>query len=317
VHIPATQIWSSHGLVFSPDSTSPWSRTHAQVPTICHLDGEDALVVYASRDEANRSRIGGLRMSCASHAVSAAFTEPLLDLGRLGAFDDAGVMPASLVRTDAGLYLYYIGWNRCVDVPYRNAIGLAVSHDEGQTFNRISEGPIMDRNRFEPFFCGTSCVRKLGDRWINWYLSCTGWTLIDGKAEARYDIKKATSVNGIDWDQRGNVAIACRDASEAIASASVHILEGTYHMWYCFRSTRDYRDGGAGAYRVGYARSDDGEHWQRNDDAVALHDANDPAETEAAYPAVYEWQGSLYMLYNGRSFGRDGFKIAQLALTDD
>jgi hypothetical protein len=37
-------------------------------------------------------------------------TRPTLDIGRLGAFDDAGGMPSCLVEADGRLYLYYTGW---------------------------------------------------------------------------------------------------------------------------------------------------------------------------------------------------------------
>ena len=37
-------------------------------------------------------------------------------------------------------------------VSYRLAIGLAVSEDGGQTYRRYSSGPLLDRDRDEPFF---------------------------------------------------------------------------------------------------------------------------------------------------------------------
>src|SRR5207302_5093015 len=66
---------------------------------------------------------------------------PVLSLGSLGAFDDSGSMPSCLVRHQGKLYLFYIGWNQGVTVPYRNAIGLAVSGDGGLSFERAFEGP--------------------------------------------------------------------------------------------------------------------------------------------------------------------------------
>ena len=101
-------------------------------------------------------------------------------------------MPSSLVQSEGILYLYYVGWNRRVDVPYHNAVGLAVSHDEGRSFQRVFSGPVLDRTEAEPYFCGTTCVRKLHDQWLCWYMSCNGWSIVDGVAEANYDIKLAT-----------------------------------------------------------------------------------------------------------------------------
>ena len=101
---------------------------------------------------------------------------PVLDLGRLGTFDDCGVMPSWILDSDGKKYLYYIGWTVRNTIPYHNSIGLAISRDGGRTFERFSEGPLFGETYLEPFFTGTSCVLVERGIWKNWYLSCTGWT---------------------------------------------------------------------------------------------------------------------------------------------
>ena len=41
------------------------------------------------------------------------------------------------------IYGYYTGWSRLETVPYTMAIGLAISSDKGETFQKISDGPIL------------------------------------------------------------------------------------------------------------------------------------------------------------------------------
>ena len=78
-------------------------------------------------------------------------TSPLFQPGDLGTFDDDGVMPCSAVDLGRGVIrLYYVGWNRGVTVSYRNSIGVAVSHDGGARFERMYEGPVIDRSFREP-----------------------------------------------------------------------------------------------------------------------------------------------------------------------
>ena len=60
-------------------------------------------------------------------------------------------------------------------VSYRLSIGLAVSEDGGHTYRRYSSGPLLDRDRDEPFFNTAPCVVRERDRWRMWYGSCTGW----------------------------------------------------------------------------------------------------------------------------------------------
>jgi len=52
-------------------------------------------------------------------------------------------MPSWLVTNGSEVRLYYIGWNVAGTVPHRLAIGLAVSHDGGETFQRHSKGPLL------------------------------------------------------------------------------------------------------------------------------------------------------------------------------
>ena len=86
----------------------------------------------------------------------------MLDLGRLGTFDDCGVMPSWILNHDGKKYLYYIGWTVRTTIPYHNSIGLAISTDGGRTFERFSEGPLIGETYSEPFYCrqAAACSSK-------------------------------------------------------------------------------------------------------------------------------------------------------------
>ena len=74
-------------------------------------------------------------------------TQPVLDVGRPGTFDEHGVTPLSVVRLDDGrLRLYYAGWQRGVGVRYFLFTGAAESDDDGASFRASSEAPVLDRS---------------------------------------------------------------------------------------------------------------------------------------------------------------------------
>ena len=50
------------------------------------------------------------------------------------------MMPACAIEHRGRVLLYYSGWNRGVTVPYRNAVGIAVSDDDGDTFRAPVRG---------------------------------------------------------------------------------------------------------------------------------------------------------------------------------
>src|SRR5262249_43495291 len=130
--------------------------------------------------------------------------KPVLSLGRVGSFDDSGAMPSCIVNHDGRKYLLYIGWNRGVTVPYPNAIRPAVSMDEGVTFERVFEGPIVDRTRFEPYFCASPFALIDNGVWKLWYASVTGFAEVDGRPEPVYQVKYAESPDGCEW-RRDNI----------------------------------------------------------------------------------------------------------------
>ena len=238
------------------------------------------------------------------------FEEPVLDLGKLGCFDDCGVMPSSLVASGDRIYLYYLGYNTRRTVLHSNALGLAVSEDGGDTFSRMYEGPIVDRTPEEPYFALTCDVLREDDGWQMWYTSGTGWEVIRGRPEQQYHIKHARSEDGIRWIQKNHSCILPQAPLEAIGRPTVLFDDDRYQMWYVYRQSHDYRDG-AGSYRIGYAESADGLDWERMDERVGLDKSEAGWDsTMLSYAYADRLDGRRILLYNGNGFGETGFGLA-------
>jgi hypothetical protein len=237
---------------------------------------------------------------------------PVLSLGEPGTFDDSGVMPSWLVENGDELWLYYIGWNVSSTVPYRLSIGLSISRDGGATFGRHSQGPVLDRNVYEPYFVTTPCVFRGRDLWRMWYVSCTGWSEIGGRLEPAYHVKYAESRDGIAWETTG---ISCIDLGDeyAVARPCVFRSGDGYAMLYSYRSLLNYRSDLTSAYRLGYAESADGISWERKDEKAGIDRSTSGWDSEMVeYCGVHQHEGDTYLLYNGNGFGRSGFGMARL-----
>jgi hypothetical protein len=283
-------------------------RHHAQIPTP-RLVSEDGLRIYfATRDDQGRSRIGLVEVDPDEPAtVQTLHDSPILDLGRPGTFDDSGVMPSSLVDAGGQLHLYYVGWTRGVSVPYRNAIGLAISTDGGSTFTRAFEGPVVDRDRNEPFSTLTCFVLRESGISRMWYTSTTDWVDVRGRFEPVYVIKYAESEDGVAWRRENVTCITPRSPLEANGRPWVLRDGDTYRMWYSHRGIVGYRDDPNESYRIGYAESTDGVGWQRKDEVVGIEPSESGWDSEMiAYPSVYEHRGTKHLLYNGNGFGASG-----------
>lgn len=308
--------WIKKGLIFVPDGNFSWSQSHAQVPVAYYHPEQNFIrIYYSTRNMDNKSVPSFIDVDADNpETVLYVNPKPILDLGPLGAFDDSGVMPSWITQVEGKKYLYYIGWNVRNTVPYHNSVGLAISEDNGLTFKKFSIGPLWERNYKEPYFSASTCVLKEGRKWKAWYLSCTEYRLINGKAEPRYHIKYAESENGIDWKREGIIAIDYKTDEEAgIVKASVIKDKDAYRMWYSYRNFNNYRTDRLNSYKIGYALSFDGMLWERRDSETGIEVSESGWDSQMiCYPHVVDVNGRRLMFYNGNTFGKTGIGYAEL-----
>jgi hypothetical protein len=238
---------------------------------------------------------------------------PILPLGGLGEFDEFGVYPVSAIRHEGEVRAYYAGWTRCESVPFNTAIGLALSRDGGETFEKQGRGPILSYSPDEPFVLSGPKIRRFGGVWRLFYIAGRKWKLVDGRAEPVYKIRMATSPDGLAWTRLGRDLLPSRvEEDEAQASPDVIFSGGKYHMFFCYRYSTGFR-GRERGYRIGYASSVDLIEWTRDDAKAGLDVSADGWDSEmVSYPHVFELDGRVYMAYLGNQVGRHGFGLAQL-----
>src|SRR2546425_6230694 len=235
--------WLKGGLIFSPHGVSGWMKSHAQVPTPLACDGF-IRIYFSSRPERSMSLPAFVELDAENPAkIRRVHRESILPLGLPGTFDEHGIMPSCAVRNGDVVLLYYSGWSRSVSVPYQNFTGLAISRDGGESFSKVSEGPILGKSFHDPYSATSPFVLNEGGRWHMWYCSGTGWLEIAGKCEHTYDIKYARSDDGITWTPLGKVAVGQRTKYEALTRPFVLKRGSGYHMWFCYRGSNDFRDG--------------------------------------------------------------------------
>ena len=302
------------GLIYQPRRVNGLGGSHAQVPTVL-LRTEELRIFYADRDDDGKSFTTFIDVSRRDPTrVIREHHKPILPRGALGTFDDDGMMPSCFVRHEGILRLYYSGWNRGVTVPYRNSVGIAVSSDDGETFSRLYEGPVLDRTPTEPHIAVTPSILIENGLWRMWYISGSRWVEVKGRLEPVYHIKYADSVDGISWRRPNQICIPPQHDLEAYSHPTVLKHRGLYHMWFCSRHSIDYRDG-AGSYRIGYASSRDGIHWMRDDAAHGVPTGDTGwDDSMTCYPFVIEFDDGIHLFYNGNGFGRTGIGYAQLEL---
>jgi len=242
----------------------------------------------------------------------------VLEDGKLGCYDEHGIFPFSPLQTDDRLLGYISGWSRRVSVSIETGIGIAESFDNGNTFVRLGDGPFLSSSLHEPFLVMDGFVRKYDNQFHIWYIYGTEWRFAkEGKEPDRtYKIGHAVSVDGINWKKEGRQIIADKFDSECQALPTVLKIGQKYHMYFCYRHTFDFRADKEKSYRLGYAYSDDLVNWERRDDLAGITVSDEGWDSEMmCYPNLCQVENEVYLLYNGNSFGKFGFGVAQL-LTD-
>lgn len=304
-------LWNKLGLVYGPDGTMPWAKSHAMIPTPVRLNQDVIRVFVTFCDAKGIGRPGYVDVSAKNPLnVLGVSQQPLLDLGMPGTFDENGMLTCGVTDLGNGkMYMYYVGFELGTKIRYRLLTGLAISEDGGNTFARFSPTPVLERSATEIYFrCGPYCLYG-PQRYRLWYVAGSAWIDLDGKSMPVYDIRYAESEDGIHWPDKGEIQIAITEPDEHGFGRPCVIPKagGGYRMFYSVRR-RSF-----GAYRLGYAESDDGHAWKRMDDKLNLDVTPGSFDSNAImYAAPIEIDGRLYVFYNGNEFGRAGFAVAVL-----
>ena len=312
--------WGKLGKIFDPTTVTDrgWLHEYAQAPATLVFD--DFVRVYFScrpkRDSKGQfvsySAFVDLDRRNLFNVVNIA-QNPILPLGNKGCFDEFGTYPVSVIRVRDEVWAYYAGWTRCSSVPFNTAIGFAKSTNNGETFQKLGDGPVLSFTPDEPFILSGPKIRKFNDTFYLFYIAGDKWTVINGRPEITHKIRVATSGDGVNWVKYNKaIIIDGWDENESQASPDVFYANGKYHMFFCgwvpasFRNTR--------RRKIGYASSTDLLHWTRDDSKAGIEISEDDSfDSEMlAYPHVFELDGKTFMLYLGNEVGRYGFGLAEL-----
>jgi predicted GH43/DUF377 family glycosyl hydrolase len=300
--------WEKLGLVYCAGGEHEWAQSHAFIPTSMMLDEERIRVYVAFLDRDKVGRIGFVDLDADDPRRILRVSEKcVLDIGKPGTFDDSGVTPMCLLSVDECLYLYYVGWQRGLKVRYYLFTGLAMSHDGGESFQRLSQTPILDRSDGELFVRTAANVIRDGDKWRMWYIAGSRWIDVGGKQVPTYNMRYLESNDPAIWNKRGDVCLELAGDDEfGFGRPYVVKEDGVFKMWYSIRTISK-------GYRLGYAESNDGRHWERRDADVGIDVSESGWDSEMiCFSCIQKTRSGTYMFYNGNNYGEIGFGVARL-----
>jgi predicted GH43/DUF377 family glycosyl hydrolase len=298
--------WRKLGLLYAPDGRQAWARAHAMLPTPLMLSEGIVRLYVAHTDEEVRGRVGYVDVALADPTRALRVAKaPVLDIGEPGDFDDNGVNPCCAVPVDGEVRLYYVGYQLQRQVPYTLFSGLAIGSGADGPFDRFSRVPILDRTGGERYFRTAPFVMRDGARWRMWYIGGDGWTEDQsGKKLPCYSMRHVESSDGLSWNGP-SVECLTPEGPEEIGFGRPFVVREAmgYCMWYSIRSRA--------GYKIGYAESADGLHWERRDEAAGIEPSAAGWDSEMiCFAAIVPARDGWVMFYNGNGYGRTGVGVA-------
>ncbi len=297
--------WKKLGLLYCPSGTKrhPKLLTHAANPLPVLLNGDVYRVFYSSRDVQNRSSVGAVDVDIVKNKIVQEFDKPFFEYGPNGSFYADGVSIGNCYRANGTRYMLFMGWQTPKDSHWRGDVGRLIVNSD-LTLELASETPFMSCDAIDPISLSYPWVmRDQQGHYQMWYGSTLTWDA--GNGEMIHAINHATSPDGDNWVKQGLSVPYELGIAQAYSRPTVVYDADGFHMWFSFRS------GNGQKYRIGYATSDTGRHWD-----LSLADAGiDVAEQGwdsdmIEYPFVLDHNGRRYMFYNGNGYGLTGFGLA-------
>jgi predicted GH43/DUF377 family glycosyl hydrolase len=303
-------IWSKQSLIWHPDGSQWWAKSHATCPTPLLLPNGDLRLYMQCRDANGIGRAGFIDVDATDpNNILGVSSKPCLDIGLPGTFDENGVLPTSVVSlSDGNLLMYYVGFELGKGIRYRLLTGLAISKDGGNHFTRVHQTPVLERSDAELYFRCAAFVLQDQQRFRMWYAGGGAWTYINDKSVPCYDLRHIESADGFTWPATGQIVLPVTDKDEhGFGRPWVIKNEDGYQLFFSVRKRS------LGQYRLAYAESADGLQWMRHDEKLGIDVSPGEWDGDAImYSSVIQSGGQTWLFYNGNNFGEGGIGFAKL-----
>ncbi|WP_247367362.1 MULTISPECIES: glucosyl hydrolase [unclassified Bradyrhizobium] len=278
----------------------------ALTPTPMRLNDSTIRVYSGFRDGKGVSRIGyvDVLVEAATRVVGVS-RRPVLDIGRNGCFDDNGVILGDVVVAADGIYMFYVGFQLVAKAKFLAFTGLAKSRDGGESFSRVSEGPILDRGPGQTTIGAVHSVMFEQGLWKMWYACGDDWEYVGGKPYPQYHIRYVETTDLMAVPRVGRECLKPRGNEYRIGRPRVYRVGGKYVMYFTYGTT-------SGDYLPGIAYSVDGIEWVRKDEDVGITLSPSGWDSRTlCYPALIQHRDDVLMFYNGNDMGADGVGLAR------
>lgn len=298
-------MWKKLGQVYVAPHDNSWRDNSALTPTPMLMPDGGMRVYCSFRDRAGVGRIGFVDLDINDPTrVLRISAKPVLDIGEPGTFDDNGVILGDIVFHENKFLMFYVGFQLVRKAKFLAFTGLAESSN-GLEFVRVSTVPMIDRRDTGRFIQAVHTAWYEQEKWRIWYAEGDHWETIGSTDYPSYLIKytETTDLKNI---PNGICCLRPNEGEYRIGRPRVFRKNSKYHMLFTCGTL-------SGAYFPGYASSDDGVTWVRDDERFCLKLSSSGWDSKhLSYPALMEVNEKILVCYNGNDMGKEGFGVAYI-----
>ena len=301
----ATFTKSPSNPVLGLGASGSWDDYDVYVPFLQKIDGTFHMW-YGGRKNPAAGGVWKIGLATSADGINwtRSSSNPVLNSGPAGSWDESQVDQPSVLIDGSAYYMWYQGKNALI----KTRFGLATSAD-GINWTKSSSNPVLNlgpSGAWDDARIADPDVLKINGTYYMWYAGMDGST---------WRIGLATSADGINWTKSSSNPIMNPGPSGAwddvwVTSPVVMMMGSTYHMWY------SGYDGSA--WRVGRATSPDGINWTRSASNPVLDLGPSGAWDDARIicPGILLEGSSIYMWYSGHDGSNYRIGLATEELPD-
>lgn len=298
---------------------APYDAARAGAPHVVSIDGTYRMVYWGS-DTEGRNYVLQAESGVEQPNRFTARSRPLIGPQPERDYNHYGPGFPFLLPTDGAWLLYFTAWGKRTNHKIPNTTGVALSYDQGTTWQYHDEHPIIPLDRpYDREGTGSVWVLYESGTYRMYYTAIGEYSRKPDNVETghgelipRIGIAYAESKDGIHWEKPvPNLVVSPRGFEvspyEYICSKPCVLRDSSgYTMWVNTFGT---------AYRVHRLNSTDGVRWEWSrrvgpDGEMGIGNTGSFDDHQRSYPAVVCHNGERRCWYTGNGFGVTGIGYA-------
>lgn len=309
------------GFYFDSSQFSKKHRFGARSPVVLSIKNQNldlAIGVYEKKNRTYISRIS-LQIDLSGgkpffKILSQSVDKELIKRGKEGTYSEWGIIPSCCLKLKNKYALYTIGFDSMNKKIFNASSGLAYLNNSFDLINHLY-GPILNRSTYDTCFAASPFVLKIKKNYKMFYTASSKYAEIkDNLKHHFYNIKMKVSKSESNFSGLPIDIINSKSKSEyAIARPALINFKKKYYLFYCKRETIFKKD-----YAIFCRKGYDLEKFKGKEDFyISIKNLQDPNFIECqCYPYLFQYKNYLFMLFNGKNYGKTGFRIAYCKLNE-